>query len=566
MESTLTETYTTIRAEIGDMLGVGSSVVEWSADIASRVDRSIRAGYKNFLYYTMLPGESTYEWSFLRTSNTLALTSADYDYDLPANFGGDVSRVVLTTGGTTPRPLTKIDPQELMQLRTREAASNATPTRFAIRPLTPTTSAGDTAALLSIGQRFEMLFYPTPNGSFTVTYDYPIIPNMLSATNIYPLGGVPHSSTVLAACMAAAEMIFGLESKMWTEMYQQRLVASIILDRRLKQTQAEIYQTTPATIGSFDWLAQEVGMVMKLGCNSALWSYDEFERIRSIVNQGVMLVQQPPMGQMPRHLGHRWSFMEVTTTLETSEPYSTGRIKMTAGGVVTQQTPGGSDTWTIGTWPTWAASGEIHINGVTYTIASRDSATQITLDDTSVTAITTNTEYVITQQVYDLPAAYAGGSNGFLWFQAGQGFTAIKLTNRKPILDATESGYSTGYPIAAYIRPKTFSTSGTTHEIVFWPFPDDDYVLTYVYRARPVLLTTGETPLGGLQHANTYLAACLSLVDPAWKNEFLSRLAASIETDRLEHYAASLGQNSDTSDDGWTGEEMLHRHNTTLNL
>ncbi len=555
-ESTLSETYTTIRAEIGDLVGIGTETVSWSVDDANRVNRAIRAGYKQFLYYTQPPGDSTYEWSFLKTSNTLSLTSADYDYDLPANFGGSVDRVVLTSGGTTPRPLTKIEPDELMQLRTREAASNATPTRFAIRPKTPTTSAGDTADLTSgTGQRWEMLFYPTPNGSFTATYHYPIIPNMLSATNVYPLGGAQHSSTVLASCLAAAETIWNLESKSWAEEYQKRLVASIVMDRRLKKTQEAIYQTTAATIGSFDWLAQEVGLSLQLGANSALWSYDEFERIRSIVNQGIMLVQQPPMGGMAKHLGHRWSFMEVTTTLETSAPYSTGTISATTGGVV---------TLSGGTFPSWAASGELHVNGVSYTISTRDSDTQVTLDDASITAIAAGTTYVLTQQVYDLPAAYAGGSNGWLWFQPGLGFNAIKLTNRKPVLDATESGYSTGYPIAAYIRPKTFSTSGTTHEIVFWPYPDDDYVLTYVYRARPVLLTTGETPLGGLAHSNTYLAACLSLVDPGrWRDEFLARLAASIESDRLEHYAASLGQNSDTSDDSWTTEELRR---TTMDL
>jgi hypothetical protein len=67
------------------------------------------------------------------------------------------------------------------------------------------------------------------------------------------------------------------------------------------------------------------------------------------------------------------------------DPYSTGTVAISSGVV----------TLSGGTFPSWAARGIFRVNGLTYTVDSRDSNTQITLDDTSVAA-SSSTAYEIT--------------------------------------------------------------------------------------------------------------------------------------------------------------------------
>ena len=67
------------------------------------------------------------------------------------------------------------------------------------------------------------------------------------------------------------------------------------------------------------------------------------------------------------------------------DPYSTGTVAVSSGVA----------TLSGGTFPTWSARGLFRVNGLTYTVDSRDSGTQITLDDTSVTA-SSSTPFEIT--------------------------------------------------------------------------------------------------------------------------------------------------------------------------
>lgn len=555
MESTLSETYTTIRAEIGDLVGIGTETVSWSSSDASRVDRAIRQGYKTFLYYATLPDGAAYEWSFLRPANTLSLSSGDYDYDLPANFSGeDIERVMLTTGGTTPRPLAKIEPDDLVQLRVREAASNSTPTWFAIRLKTPTTTSGDTDALTSsAGQRYEMLFYPTPNGSFTVTYHYAILPNMLSSTNAHPLGGAQHSGTVLAACLAAAEELWGLEERKWGEIYKQRLVASIVSDRRLKKAEEDVYPATAVTVGSYDWLAQEVGRELTFGPNQALWSYAQAERVRHAIQQGLIEFYKPTFDGMEDHKGHRWSFLDSITTLTTNNTYSTGTITVVSGVV----------TLASGTFPSWAAQGHLLIGGIGYEVNTRDSSTQVTLVDTTVSAAA-GTTYVLAHWAYDLPSDFSAIDTAMVTFEPGRGLPPLEPTTEDKIRHYQQYLPQYGYPREFAIRTKTPTTSGTTREVLFWPIPNGTYTLTYRFKSAPILLASGQTPLGGTTHATTILASCLAIVDPGkWQALYVQRLQASIEVDQSDNQQHNLGQVTDRSDEF---KGLPHRYVTVTSL
>lgn len=553
-EPTISETYTTIRVEIGDLVGLGVDSTTWSPGESSRVDRCIRAGYKNWLFYATLPDGAAYEWSFLRPSNTLSLTSADFDYDLPDNFTEDVVQVMLTSGGTTPRPLVKIEPDDLIQLRIREAASNGTPTWFSIRPKTPTTSSGDTANLTSsAGQRWEMLFYPTPNGSFTVTYHYAITPNMLTSTNVYPLGGAQHSGTVLAACLAAAEDIFGMEPKRWEAEYQKRLVASIVADRRLKKSEEEVYPATAVTVGSYDWLAQEIGRELDFGPNQALWNYAQSERVRHTIQQGLIEFYKPSFDGVEDHKGHRWSFLDSVTTLTTDGTQSSSTVTIVSGVV----------TLASGTWPSWAAQGHLLIDGLAYEVSTRDSPTQLTLLDTTLNASAGET-YVLMHWTYDLPSTFSALDTSMITFEPGRGLPPLEPTTEDKIRHYQQYMPQYGYPRQFAVRTKTPSTSGTSRELLLWPVPNGTYTLTYRFKYPPVQLSSGQTPLGGTEHATTILASCLAITDPAkWQNLYIGRLQASIEIDQSDNQSHNLGMVTDRSDE-FGG--LPHRHVTVTSL
>lgn len=55
------------------------------------------------------------------------------------------------------------------------------------------------------GTRFEVMFYPTPDRVYNLTYRYIIQPNMLTRSNPYPEGGAMFADAVLSSCISAAE-------------------------------------------------------------------------------------------------------------------------------------------------------------------------------------------------------------------------------------------------------------------------------------------------------------------------------------------------------------------------
>jgi hypothetical protein len=92
---------------------------------------------------------------------------------------------------------------------------------------------------------------------------------------------------------------------------------------------------------------------------------------------------------------HIWSFMSQVGKLTIRAPYSTGTVTIVAGVA----------TLAGGTWPSWAAAGDLIVSGVRYSVNTRDSNSQITLNDTSVTA-SAGTSYELIQFYYELASDF----------------------------------------------------------------------------------------------------------------------------------------------------------------
>lgn len=100
----------------------------------------------------------------------------------------------------------------------------------AIKYATPTSPATE-------GQRYELMVFPIPDKTYTLRYRYNVLPDNLDGTNnLYPYGGMQHGETIIASCLAVAEMM-AMDAKSRGSGIQQnefltRLTASIAVDRR----------------------------------------------------------------------------------------------------------------------------------------------------------------------------------------------------------------------------------------------------------------------------------------------------------------------------------------------
>ena len=216
-ESTLTAAYSQIRQEVGDYLGYGRTVADWSTTQAADIEQAIVRGYRQFLSPAVEP---FHEWSFLRPTATITTVADDYDYDLPADFG-NIGNGLTFEEGDPYGPILIVNINFINRKR-ESVSSSGKPEYAAIQP----------KADSSAGQRWELILHPTPDAVYVLTYQYHAITNALSSSNPYPLGGQLHSETVLQSCLAMAELRTGKGENIQLALFMQRLQASISLDKR----------------------------------------------------------------------------------------------------------------------------------------------------------------------------------------------------------------------------------------------------------------------------------------------------------------------------------------------
>ncbi len=295
-----------------------------------------------------------------------------------------------------------------------------------------------------------------------------------------------------------------------------------------------------------DQIATEIAKVMSLS------TVTDAADILTVMNEGLRNAYFPaPIQINGQDYFHQWSFLKPVTTLTTTTPYSTGTIAIVSGVV----------TLTTGTWPTWAASGELTVSGSTYAVSTRDSGSQITLVDVSVN-VSAGATYSIQQVVYPAPDNY-GGHDGPMTFNTGSGNCPIKIVGEGAIREMRSSaaGDYTAPPQYVAVRPLSAPLTGQRFQFLFYPTPDDVYVITYRYTVLMDAIATGQYPLGGMAFASTVLASCrwvaaLRVGDQEMgmrrKVEWESRLRASIMQDREGMVADHVGYNG--SGDVWDGE------------
>lgn len=164
---------------------------------------------------------------------------------------------------------------------------------------------------------------------------------------------------------------------------------------------------------------------------------------------------------------HSW--LQTDGQLAFQAYYATGTITLTQDSAIV--------TLDGGTFPTWAARGNILYGGQFFKVTSRDSDTQVTINTTWAQATVAGVSYVLYQDAYDLP------SNCLVFNKAlpGTGWG----WGPDPISFASLRVYQTSMNVQSP-QPSCFAIK--EDQIIVWPYPSQTRNWAIVYYRRPATL------------------------------------------------------------------------------
>lgn len=287
-DSTLSITLDTLRSAVCRYLGV-AAYNDLDAETSHAVDLIINSGLRQFYFPPKLyDNEPPHEWSFLKpvttletilpysagtvsvsdgivdltggqwpewaatngilyiegvryhilertTSRYLLVTGDNVDagatyelkhngnYTLPPTFGG-IEGFITYEHETYAHKIILVGEGQIRAMR-QGAWTTGRPAYAAVRPMQSTGSSG---------QRYELMLYPIPDDVFTLTFRSRVLPDALVASSSqYPLGTAIHGETILASCLAAAELHEDEKEGPRRKYFMERLSASVQHDKTM---------------------------------------------------------------------------------------------------------------------------------------------------------------------------------------------------------------------------------------------------------------------------------------------------------------------------------------------
>jgi hypothetical protein len=198
-ESTLSISYPVLQREVAFFLGWERDPSLWDNTQSQDFDDITRRALRAFYFPPSTGDQPVYEWTFLRKTGSITLVAATTEYDLADDFGGTIlDSSTRYAASVVQIPLKKVDEHVIEQLQATDA-QNGFPKYYAVR---------NKAHAPTTGQRWEMVVYPTPQAAqatSVISFRYVHVPNEISNTNLYPVGGAQYGEVVLASHLAAAE-------------------------------------------------------------------------------------------------------------------------------------------------------------------------------------------------------------------------------------------------------------------------------------------------------------------------------------------------------------------------
>lgn len=242
------------------------------------------------------------------------------------------------------------------------------------------------------------------------------------------------------------------------------------------------------------------------------------------------------------YAAHDWSFFRPLQDITTTAPYTTGTIEVVDGVV----------TLTSGTFPSWAAAGLLKADNSYYSVATRDGATQITLDDTTVD-IDAGTTYELGRPEIAMPTAFeavSGDSDLTYYPDQNELYPAVRQRHDQSIRKYQMNDPYFDRPIYYSVRNVEFDpTVGSLKVLAFYPTPDAAYVLQCPMILRPVFIDADNPyPVGAETLSAVIQEACLAAAEHnlddgegVHEKRFLELLPAAIRADQEKSSPTSLG-------------------------
>lgn len=207
--------------EMASTVGYGVDPTLWSTAQAAELDRAVQESYRYVLYPSKIPGGAMpHTWSCLRQITTLTTVSGTVSYTLPADFGSLHGRFLTYPADTGFTPIMPTSAQKIRAMR-QQSSQTGQPWLYALQWSAQTTG---------LSQRQSIMFYPTPDDAYVLTYEYAVLIGKLSYTNPYPLGGPRMSQLMIEACKAVGETKKnGFRGDQWG-IFREALADAIALD------------------------------------------------------------------------------------------------------------------------------------------------------------------------------------------------------------------------------------------------------------------------------------------------------------------------------------------------
>lgn len=190
--ASLSWTFENIYTKVSEFLGLGSSPTGTNL---TKVKEIVYRGYLKFLFPVHPIKKSAYVWQCLKRQGTFNTKADEWVYPLPAAAFDILGDLVGDPTESMIPVVTNAAMEKIVALRSLDDSSS-TPSVYAVRygPFDPV-----------VGQRKELLLYPTPNEVYTYQYWYTFLPDRPANTTDYFIGGPAESECILECCLAVAE-------------------------------------------------------------------------------------------------------------------------------------------------------------------------------------------------------------------------------------------------------------------------------------------------------------------------------------------------------------------------
>ena len=287
---------------------------------------------------------------------------------------------------------------------------------------------------------------------------------------------------------------------------------------------------TGVMVSSYSSLLERVGHFL-FGIRTG-YSSDQTTDIEECIKDGLRDV----------YAAYDWSFFKPVEDITTTAPYTTGTIAIVAGVV----------TLTGGTFPTWAAQGILKASDKYYSINTRDSGTQVTLDDLTV-AVSALATFELGRPEVPLAATFEAVANdSVLTYHPDQNelYPPVRQRHDQYIRTRQQDDPHYDRPVFYSVRTVEFDpTVGSRKRLALYPTPDDAYVLRVPMILRPTMIdVTNQYPVGGETLTQVITESCLAAAERNYDergsmhtNRFQELLPLAIRDDLEKSTATSLG-------------------------